>query len=52
VKTLVDEEKEPGSYTVTWDGTDDRGVAVASGVYFFRLTAGHFSSTKRMVLMK
>ncbi|UCE17138.1 MAG: T9SS type A sorting domain-containing protein, partial [Gemmatimonadota bacterium] len=45
--TLVDKVVEPGHYSVTWDASD-----VASGIYFYRLDAGDFSDTKRMVLMK
>ncbi|UCE17139.1 MAG: T9SS type A sorting domain-containing protein [Gemmatimonadota bacterium] len=45
--TLVDEVKEPGHYSVDWDASE-----MASGVYFYRLEAGDFSATKRMVLMK
>ncbi|MFQ6093200.1 MAG: FlgD immunoglobulin-like domain containing protein, partial [bacterium] len=52
VRTLVDELKEPGYYTVTWDGRNERGDPVSSGIYFYRLTAGDYSSTKRMVLLK
>ncbi|MFQ6093186.1 MAG: FlgD immunoglobulin-like domain containing protein, partial [bacterium] len=52
VKRLVDEDKEPGYYTVTWDGRDSSGREVPTGVYFYRLRAGDYSSTKRMVLLK
>ena len=52
VRTLVEETKEPGYYTTTWNGKDASGNAVASGVYLYRLTAGDFTATKRMVLMK
>jgi hypothetical protein len=52
VKTVVEEDKEPGRYTVTWDGRDNAGQGVASGVYFYRLEARDFTTTKRMVLMK
>jgi hypothetical protein len=45
--TLVHEVQEPGQYSVTWDASD-----VASGVYFYRLDAGDYSATRRMVLMK
>jgi hypothetical protein len=41
-----------GSVTVTWDATDQDGQAVATGVYFYRLDAGDFSETRKMVLMK
>jgi hypothetical protein len=47
VATLVNEELKPGSYEVTWDAS-----AVASGVYFYRLKAGEFVETKRLVLMR
>jgi hypothetical protein len=54
VRTLVDEEKAPvqGGYTVTWNGLSDQGRPVASGVYFYQLTTGNFSETKKMVLLK
>jgi hypothetical protein len=47
VATLLNEVKEPGTYAVQFDG---RGLA--SGTYFYRLQAGNFTATKRMVLMK
>ncbi|MFQ6002928.1 MAG: FlgD immunoglobulin-like domain containing protein, partial [Candidatus Zixiibacteriota bacterium] len=52
VRTLVDEPKEPGTYKVTWDGKDDQGNDVASGIYFYRIKAGDFSTVKKMVLLK
>ena len=52
VKTLVDGPKAPGRYKVEWDGTDGEGLRVASGVYFFRLTAGDFVQTGKMLLLK
>ena len=52
VRLLVDERKEPGYYTVTWDGCDDKGIGVASGVYFYRFQSGAFTASRRMVLMK
>lgn len=52
VRTLTAEEKAAGSYTATWDGRDDSGLSAASGVYFYRLHAGSFTSTKRMILMR
>jgi hypothetical protein len=38
VKTLVNEQKSIGSYSVYWDGSDDSGDAVRSGIYFYQLT--------------
>ncbi|UCE20265.1 MAG: T9SS type A sorting domain-containing protein [Gemmatimonadota bacterium] len=52
VRTLVDGPKTPGYYTVTWDGRDEEGNEVSSGVYFYRLHTGQFERTKRMVLLK
>ena len=52
VKKIVDEPKDAGCYTVTWDGTDDNGVATATGIYFCRLESGNFIATRRMVLLK
>ncbi len=42
----------PGRYRVVWEGTDQAGNSVASGVYFYRLQAGDYVQTKKMVLMK
>ena len=52
VQTLMNEQKEPGYYTATWDGKDYRGKDVSSGVYFYCLQAGDFMQTKKMVLMR
>jgi hypothetical protein len=52
VKTLVDQDMKAGSFLVDWDGKDQRGVEVSSGIYFYRMTAEDFSSVKRMVLLK
>jgi hypothetical protein len=54
VRTLVDEEKAPvqGGFTAQWNGLSDHGQPVASGVYFYQLTAKNFSQTKKMVLLK
>lgn len=52
VRTLVDEAQTAGKKEVTWDGKDEKGNQVASGVYFYKLETENFSQTKKMVLMK
>jgi hypothetical protein len=52
VKTLVDERRAPGTYTLEWDGTDRSGSRVSSGVYLYRFTFKGFSVTKKMVFLK
>ncbi len=52
VKTLADGFLAQGSHTFTWDGTDAKGSPIASGIYYYRLSDGQSSQTKRMVLMK
>ena len=52
VRTLIDETRNAGLYRETWDGRNAGGAAVSSGVYFYRLRAGTFSGTKKMVLTR
>ncbi len=52
VRTLVDEEQPPGFYRVSWDATDDRGQRLPTGVYIYRLRAGKFVATKKMVFVQ
>jgi hypothetical protein len=52
VRTLVNEPKETGTYEAIWEGKDDNGNEVASGVYFYKLQADDFTQTRRMVLLK
>jgi para-nitrobenzyl esterase len=47
IKTLVNEEKTAGSYSYIFDGS-----SLSSGIYFYRITAGKFAQTKKMILMK
>ncbi len=52
IKTLVNERKAAGRYIVQWDGTDDAGQPVSSGVYLYRLQAGDFHQTRKMLLLR
>lgn len=52
VRTIVDEQLQPGNYSARWNGRDDNGSLVESGTYLYHMTAGKFSSTRRMVLVK
>jgi hypothetical protein len=52
VRTLVDQYKAAGNYTVVWDSRDNNGQSVASGIYLYCLTAGEYAETRKMVLMK
>ncbi len=52
VTTLVNEVLEPGSKVVTWEGHDDNGVSVSSGVYFYKMVSGNYISSRKMVLVK
>jgi len=52
VSTLLDEVKDAGKYTADWDGTASDGTPVASGIYFYRMEAGNFVQTKKMMLLK
>ncbi|MHC4238394.1 MAG: sialidase family protein [Planctomycetota bacterium] len=54
VRTLVDQVQAPKTegYQVTWEGRDDNGEFVASGVYFYSLKTGGFTQTKKMVYLK
>jgi hypothetical protein len=52
IKTVVDGEFEAGYYQADWDGTNQEGLVVASGMYFYKITADNFSSTKKLMLLK
>ncbi len=52
IKTLVDDKRMPGSYRVQWDGKDDIGKEVTSGIYFYQVKAGELRDSKKLLLIK
>jgi len=53
IRSLVNDVKAPGEvHIATWDGRNDAGQSVSSGVYFYKLVSGDFVQTKKMVLLK
>ena len=52
VRSLINEDKPAGKYNIAWDGRDNYGSRVSSGVYFYTIRSGNFVETKKMVLMK
>jgi hypothetical protein len=52
ISTLVDGHFEAGNYSLNWDGTDSKGQAVSSGVYFYRLQAGSETKSLKMTMLK
>lgn len=52
VRTLVQREQLTGAHTVQWRGDDDRGLSVASGVYIYRLRAGDFTASRKLLLLR
>jgi hypothetical protein len=52
VATVVDQNEPAGYYTITWDGKDNLGKTVGTGIYLYRMKAGSFTVVKKMVFMK
>ena len=52
IVTLVDQKQPAGNYRIEWDGKDASGSPVASGVYFYRIQAGKFSKTCKMLFVR
>ena len=52
IQNLVNQKSEPGSYTVSWDGTNFYGNKVSAGMYFYKIETGSFLSTQKMIFLK
>lgn len=52
VKTLTNEFKNSGENSIIWNGQDETGQTVSSGVYLYKIKSGKFTSTKKVILMK
>jgi hypothetical protein len=52
VSTLVNQSLSPGHHTATWNGTNDNGRPVASGIYFYRLSTSEATATRKMILLR
>jgi hypothetical protein len=52
IRTVVDETKPRGTYSTSWDGRDTDGEVVPAGVYFYRIQAGDYTESRKMLLLK
>jgi hypothetical protein len=52
VKTLVDGVEQAGTNQAVWNGRNESGASVSSGIYIYRMTAGNFTATRRMLFLK
>ncbi|MCH8012349.1 MAG: T9SS type A sorting domain-containing protein [Candidatus Marinimicrobia bacterium] len=52
VRTLMDKRLEPGYHEIVWNGKDNHGNNVSSGMYLYAIQAGHFISVRKMVLLR
>jgi hypothetical protein len=52
ITTLVDKVQQPGSYKIIWNGKNNFGQSVASGIYFYQLQSEGFNNVKKMILLK
>jgi len=52
VRTLLNTRKDAGYYQVVWDGRNDQGVKLATGLYIYRFSAGDYQSVQKMLMMK
>jgi hypothetical protein len=52
VRILINEKMNAGSYQIQWEGKDENGRSLSSGVYFYKLTVNKFNATRKLLLLK
>ncbi|MCK4307349.1 hypothetical protein KAW50_03870 [candidate division WOR-3 bacterium] len=52
VKLRCHKRQNAGYYIVSWDGTDDNGKKVATGIYFYRMEAGNYKATRKLTILR
>jgi hypothetical protein len=52
VRTILNQQQNPGYKSLIWDATNDYGKSVSAGIYLYQIQAGEYISTKKMVLLK
>ncbi len=52
IRQLLDSQREPGAYFIHWDGRNESGIPVSSGIYIYELQAGDFKAARKMVLLR
>ena len=52
IRTLINEQQDPGYKSLIWNATNDYGKPVSAGIYLYQIQAGEYISTKKMVLLK
>jgi flagellar hook assembly protein FlgD len=52
VRTLINTKQQAGEHRITWDGKDNQGDQIASGIYIYRLQAEGFDQTKKMLFIQ
>ena len=52
VRTLVNTEVKAGPHSITWDGKDNYGKSVATGIYYYKMESGDFNKTRKFVLVR
>ena len=52
IRVLIDEKQKAGRYTIQWNGLNEKGLSVTSGVYFYIINAGEYTEIRKMMLLR